>query len=856
MAEITNSAKSRLRTNALIEDIDYVAGANYSSYDPVIYDDSYGDHDETIIESRFHNDNGSVPQAVEGDLDGLKNAAKNVFRKRKPIIDWKTTNASFIEVHQDLKRLGIKNNTFFLKLYDRDLVGVDPYDPALPLDMQIKIYLECVVNPWYYIREVARVPADGSPIEPGGGDRYRLDRNNLATWYLFLNHIDNYSSKPRQCGKTQDAIHKLNYSYHFGSSSSTILFFNKDMALSKENLARMKDQRDLYPPYLQMRVAFGEDGSVLKGIDNITTMKNPVTGNEVKVMPCANSKEMATRLGRGYTAPLMMFDEFDFTNFNTEIINASVFAYSTASKNAIKNASMACRLFMSTPGDLGTRDGKAAADYIRGTKEVKGMFMWEDKYFDEPIEKLKKQIYSTNYNGIVYVEHTWKMLKKDMQWYERQCNLCGYNQEVILREVNLQRLSGNNMSPFSREQQIYLSTHKRQPISQIDIRTVDTISAINLYERLDRRIPYIISVDPADGLAGDNNAMMILNPFTKKVAGEYKCPYINAKDMARVICEFMDANCPQALIVVEANRGRDLLQRLIDSHYSHRVWYDKDKFNTLLQQRTDQYGGVPQSVITRKAMGFVTTPKSRHLLFGVLEEMIMEHIDCIYTQNLVDEMLTLIRKPPTNKIEAAPGEHDDCVLAYLIGLYVFFNASNLEEFGISRYMHAPDEKLEIQRESEEQYRHRIADNLMDIPEEYRGIFEDFLRQRDPVRDARDNARKVAAATRQQDFFMMGQARGTEFDPSRGVVERPFDQFDDPDEDPKVSPHYRSMNRQQYYNKDNLQDYGMMGGYTDADQQAFEDMVFGSNFEGREEDPFDPYGRNPDDMDLFDPDDYL
>jgi hypothetical protein len=287
---------------------------------------------------------------LEDDIDSLRTAAQSTFAKRKPIIDWKTTNQSFIDVHNDLRRLGIKNNTFFLKLYDRDLQGVDPFMPNLPLEMQIKVYVECVVNPWYYLREIARCPAQGKPIEPGGGDRYVLDRNNLATWYLYLNHIDNYASKPRQTGKTQDALHKVNYAYHFGSTSSSALLFNKDLALSKENLARMKDQRDLYPTYLQMRVAFDEEtGGIIKGADNITTMKNPVTNNTIKVMPCATSKEAADRLGRGYTAPILLYDEVDWEQHAITVMMASVFAYSTASKNAIDNHSMSCRLLLSTP---------------------------------------------------------------------------------------------------------------------------------------------------------------------------------------------------------------------------------------------------------------------------------------------------------------------------------------------------------------------------------------------------------------------------------------------------------------------------------------------------------------------------
>lgn len=810
---------------------------------PMLYDDTYGDHNESIIASRFHDDAGksAVP---DSDLIELKSAAQQTMRRRKPIIDWKTTNASFIEVHNDLRRLGIKNNTFFLKLYDRDLQGVDPFAPGLPLEMQIKIYLECVINPWYYIREIARCPAQGKPIEPGGGDRYILDRNNLATWYCFIHNIDHYASKPRQCGKTQDALHKMNYAYHFGAASSSMLFFNKDLALAKENLARMKDQRDLYPPYLQMRVAFDEEKqAIIKGTDNITNMKNPVTGNAVKVMPCANSEEAANRLGRGYTAPLMFYDECDFSPYIITAIMASVFAYSTASKNAIENHSCAARIFTSTPGDLSTRDGKAMADYIRGTKERKGMMIWDDHMLDDDIREIKRKLKSTSYNGIMYIEHDWKQLKRSMSWYENQCNLCGYDQEVILREILLQRLAGSNLSPFTREQQLYLSSHKKKPIERIPVKTIDTISHIDIYEKMDKRIPYILGIDPSEGLSADNNAMLVINPFTYKITAEYKSPYISPKEFAKFIENFMIARCPRALIVVEANRGREVLQRLTDGIFRDRIWYDADRMNQLLSQKTDEYGGIPNSVISRKVQGFITGTKSRNYLFGCLEQMVMENIDCIYSEHLVNEILTLIRKP-TGKIEAAPGEHDDCVMAYLIGLYVYLNASNLEEFGISRRMRRPDAPIEIVRESERDYRDRVRSVVPNLPDQYRGIFEDFLKEKDPVRDSREYARQVAMAQQEHEAQQLQMSQsiygmtGGMFDLSD---QRSFE--DHSADDPQYGTMYRPIGYQhRTFNKPDGFGVEALNGpqaMDEAEQDEFNMGIMGLNFMDENSSPFDP-----------------
>lgn len=845
MAEITNkqTAKRPRPNGQYYHDEDFLPLSpisTFSSYDP-----TYGDHNDVIISSRFHGDEGGVPEAVNEDLDALKNAARATLTKRRPIYDWKTTNHTFIDLHNDLRRLGIKNNKFFLRLYDRDLVGVDPFSPHLPLEMQIKIYLECVVNPWYFLREIARIPSPGKPIEPGGGDRYEIDRNNVATWWLFLHHIDSYASKPRQTGKTQDALLKVNYAYHFGSSASSMLLFNKDLMLSKENLARIKDQRDLFPPYLQMKIAFDEEsGNPIKESNNITAMKNPVNDNSIKVMPCANSQEMATRLGRGFTAPIMVFDEIDFENFNIDILNASIFAFNKASDNAKKNFSCSSRLLLSTPGDLATRDGKAMTDYIRGTKNTTGMLIWNDRMLDQDPAEISRLVHSPAYNSIVYVEHSWRQLKKSMQWYETQCNSCAYNQEIILREINLQRLAGSNLSPFTREQQLYLSSHKRRPIEEIDVKTKDTLSTVCLYEKFDRRIPYIFGIDPSEGLSEDNNALIVINPFTYKVAAEYKSPYISAKDFSNFIVQFMDEYCPRALLVVEANRGHNLMERLMDTHYRDRIWYDKDRMNQLLTEKRDRYGGIPQSTLERKVMGFVTGTKSRDRLFSCLENMVMENIDCIFSENLVNEILTLIRKPSSGKIEAAPGEHDDCVMAYLIGLYVYLNASNLAEYGISRHMRRPDEKVERTVETEKMYRARVQDALPMIPEQYRGIFEDYLRQRDPIQDARDFERDL----RKEEYFGERGRLRPHFDSAGeneyGEENISFDkQGDDPEKRKYGSKFYRMSGPDAGYGRkedgfhidDQEDDY-----MTDQDRLEFEKSIFDLNHPNDIiEQPFDP-----------------
>ena len=48
-----------------------------------------------------------------------------------------------------------------LTLYDPKLQGIDPYDPNLSLEMQVRIQKEVMINYWYYVREVIRINSTG-----------------------------------------------------------------------------------------------------------------------------------------------------------------------------------------------------------------------------------------------------------------------------------------------------------------------------------------------------------------------------------------------------------------------------------------------------------------------------------------------------------------------------------------------------------------------------------------------------------------------------------------------------------------------------------------------------------------------
>ena len=83
-----------------------------------------------------------------------------VVTQQTVYIQLETTNQSFIDMHYFLKRSGRMNNNFFLVLFDAGLAGVDPRDPNLPPIMKQRVLRECVINYWYFLREVVRIPVE------------------------------------------------------------------------------------------------------------------------------------------------------------------------------------------------------------------------------------------------------------------------------------------------------------------------------------------------------------------------------------------------------------------------------------------------------------------------------------------------------------------------------------------------------------------------------------------------------------------------------------------------------------------------------------------------------------------------
>ena len=121
-------------------------------------------------------------------------------RKGGKIYDTGTSNKSFLQVASDLKTLGIKNYYFMLEIKDPTLINVDPFaidektgKTSLTKDQVSRIMIECRNNPWYYLREIARIPDPGGTSVP-----YLANRGNIAQAWCIWKGLDSWLCLPRR----------------------------------------------------------------------------------------------------------------------------------------------------------------------------------------------------------------------------------------------------------------------------------------------------------------------------------------------------------------------------------------------------------------------------------------------------------------------------------------------------------------------------------------------------------------------------------------------------------------------------------------------------------------------------------
>lgn len=614
-----------------------------------------------------------------------------------------TSNQSFLNMHYYLKQKGIQNNKFFLVIYDPDLIGVNPRDPNLNTVMKKKILRECIINFWYFIREVVRIPDQGGQV--GGGKRYNLHRGNLAMNFGFLMNWNMFIEFPRQHGKTISAICWYLWVFNFGTTNSEMMFMNKKHDDSKMNLRRLKDIRDALPSYLQMKEIVGPDGKVKKASNNVESTTNIINANKITTKAGARNAASANSVGRGCTMPIHWYDEYAFILYNNIIYSAATPAFKTAADNAKRNGAPYGILITTTPGDCTTDEGEDA----RLTKDLATPF--NEAFYDYNAEQLQNVKNSNKSSTFFYIRYTYQQLGSGEQYFKEMVLDLKKDWVAIRREVLLEWSRSSSNSPFRQQD---LDEVERlimnEPIQQIPL--CNGLYFLNLYKRMDvtmsRRYPPIIGVDVSGGYQQDSSAITIIDSRTTEIVADLNCNYISTNDLAKVIYELVIKYMPNAIVNIERNGGfgSSVLSLLVKSKIKRNLYFEiKDR---VTEERFDGVKVIRKSQKT-KVFGLDETKQTRELLMEILRDRMENHKAKFISPIIFNELTTLEMKK-NGRIEHSANAHDDQVFSYLLALYVWYEGKNLmENFGLDKCVLYTDSNDESYLGLEETYRNIVEE---------------------------------------------------------------------------------------------------------------------------------------------------
>ena len=602
------------------------------------------------------------------------------IEEKHPYIDYNTKNQSFLRIALVLKRMGIHNYYFFLSLYDRSLLGVDPRSKDLTTEQMLRISQECKINIWYFLREVVRVPVIGQE----NGTPFELNRGNLALTWSFMNDVDIGLVQPRQTGKTIGMQCIIDHAMYVAFSYLDIGMFTKDSALVQDNVARLKALRDGLPKWMVSKST--ADGERKEGLFYAALH------NSYKTFTSANDEVGAYKLGRGCTMAVVHFDEIAFMNYNWIVVPTAVNAMLAASQNARKAGLPSPIIFTTTAGNPETKQGAYALNLLRSALPfTEALYDLKDR--DELISTIHKS--SSRTAPMLYLEFSYRQLGKTDEWFRENASRSGASQDDINRDfLNIWQTSSDNaILPEKIRNELIAS--KREPlyceiIDDFIIRWYIPKEKVNSQEIL--QVKGALGCDSSENIGKDFTTFTLVSIKDMSVVATFRCNNSNTMAIARFIVKFLLKYTGVVFIPERQNTGIAITDFVIEELQKRNINPYTRIYNDVVQNRNEDrykdisiynYTEIPANI--RGMFGYRTggaaSGTSRNLLYKQVMFKALELIATrVYDRTLITELVNLTTRG--GRIDHSNGKHDDQVISLLLACYLIFFGKNLYLYGI------------------------------------------------------------------------------------------------------------------------------------------------------------------------------
>ena len=633
------------------------------------------------------------------------------------IVDLKTPNTSFIRLAKLYKHMGVKNHAFPLVLHQRDLQGIDPFDQSLDAHTKTLIRLECRYNPWYFFREVARLPPQAGPRPV----QLQANRGNIALFWSFFNHIDCANIQPRQTGKSASTDCLNSWLLYIGASNTSIILLTKDDPLRKKNVLRLKGIRDYLPSYL---VTIQSDDA-----DNQIELTCKLLGNDYQTGVGQGSEPAAEKVGRGFTAPVIHNDEGPFTDMIDIMLPAALGASTAARDEAELTGNPYGNIFTTTAGKIDSRSGAYMYNLIHSGAT------WDEAYLDAPDRKTLVKMVARNGSGrqaLLNITLSHKQLGKSDEWlFEKIANTRG-TAEQAERDFMNKWTTGGLSSPLTAalNEAIF---HSEMDVVYSEI-SPDCyilrwyVPEEEIVERMNEG-HYIIGLDTSDAIGRDTIALVItdIRDLSVVAAGTY-----NETNLMRFVAYLVGLLIKYhrtTLVIEKALNAQMMIDFLILKLSAVGIDPFRRIFNRIVDQSGENEEAYRQLLtridgrstgwydVRKSKFGFVSGANNRDLLYGtVLQNAAKQSAGLVRDKRLSQEIRGLIVK--NDRIDHKSSGHDDMVIAWLLCHWFLNHARNLAHYGIdlNDLMSATTEQGRELNPMELREREKQAEYLTEIEE--------------------------------------------------------------------------------------------------------------------------------------------
>ncbi|MGG4591727.1 hypothetical protein ACLPJK_26070 [Pseudomonas aeruginosa] len=599
--------------------------------------------------------------------------------------DYDTTNKSWLEIASLYDQVGIKNCLFPLALHNQRLKGIDPYDPMLSYQDKLDIRLECTANPWFYWREVHRVPAASG----GYGKQYQANRACISVLWSLLNSIDYYLEQIRQTGKSITGNAWVLWYHRFCAQGTRSTLFTKS-DLIKEQIFELKKTRALLPDYL--RVLTDED------TDNQNEFTNMELGNRLVAVRPQPEVEAANNAGRGIRTPFNLFDEFPFPKNIHITFPAAQGGMAAAAKDARTMGIPSATLMSSTPGKLDTEEGAFCHDIL-----ISG-YPFSERLYDTANNTELEQVIragSTSLKPLITGRFTHTNLGiTDDELRMMIANTRNKDLTAIKRDFFLRWSNGTVHHPLSPELLEALANSRMDPL-YIEISRKEKYSIrwyINEEEVLDgmSERQLILGLDASELIGRDNLTGVFTDASTLECVGAFTVGESMIPQFAVWLAKLL-AKYPNVTLVPENKNSwpaiRDTLLEVLPSlgvDPGKRIYSkivdnrDVSESDRAMYQEYSKSGHRQNYQRYRRFFGFTTAGAGEHarsLLYGAnFQEAASKSAHLARDDKLIQEISKLQKK--NDVIDHNTNEHDDHVVSWLLTHWFLTYARNLSHYGI------------------------------------------------------------------------------------------------------------------------------------------------------------------------------